>query len=279
MAHVQHTGANPSSSSPVTRFAADLGQLRNDAGGKTLAALADQTGVSKSVLSEAFAGRKLPTEATVRKLAEALGGNPNEWAAQRANAAQAVRVTDPIGTQPSSSRKRTSRRYKFGTLIATAGVSALVAAIAATSVTLASVKSAEPVTAAPGLEEVGDGVDPMRTVCRNDAVLAGANEFFASADGASETKVLVEIFYSNQCMAVWGRATRYDAKDAGNTLTIRIYPREDPTSSRSQERSDTDLGSIYTRMLIEPDVDARVCGTASATVGDEIYELENPICV
>jgi len=118
-----------------------------------------------------------------------------------------------------------------------------------------------------------DGVDPMLTVCPDDRVLAASEQ---RLDGA----VQVEMMYSNACMGVWGRVTRYDEQSSGNALSMRIYPHGDPDSSRSQERTATDVPSLYTPLLIEPDVDARVCGVATLTVdGTTTIELGPPLCI
>ena len=67
----------------VDSFAAALRALRRQAGEPTLVALSAQTGVSKSVISEALSGRALPSERTVFHLVRVLGGDPDSWLAQR----------------------------------------------------------------------------------------------------------------------------------------------------------------------------------------------------
>lgn len=67
----------------VEQFATDLRDLRLQAGNPTLGALHTRTQISKSVLSEALSGRKLPTERTVASLAEALGADRGMWIARR----------------------------------------------------------------------------------------------------------------------------------------------------------------------------------------------------
>ncbi|MFK4790997.1 DUF2690 domain-containing protein [Microbacterium sp. ZW T5_56] len=131
-----------------------------------------------------------------------------------------------------------------------------------------------PTTSAPSSEflEYADGVDPMQTVCREDAVIAASEERLGG-------DVLVQMMYSNQCMAVWGRVTRYDGEAAGNSLSMLIYPAIDLESERNQERSAFDVQSIYTTLMIEPDVEARVCGIAAVTRGEESIELGPPLCI
>lgn len=118
-----------------------------------------------------------------------------------------------------------------------------------------------------------DGVDPMLTVCREDAVVASATKRL-------NDQFLVEMLYSTQCMAAWGRVTRYDDQSAGNSLKMIVYPEVQMNSPRTQERSAVNLQSIYTTLMIEPDVDARVCGLAIVTVNDGVEKtLGTALCV
>ncbi len=73
----------------IGAFASDLRELRHGAGNPTLHALARRTLISKSVISEAFAGRRLPTENTVSRLTGALGADPEQWVERRASLSQA----------------------------------------------------------------------------------------------------------------------------------------------------------------------------------------------
>ena len=65
------------------RFAADLRALKLASGDPTLLALESRTGISKSVLSEAFSGKRLPTEKTVRVLTTELGADSTAWLTRR----------------------------------------------------------------------------------------------------------------------------------------------------------------------------------------------------
>jgi hypothetical protein len=112
----------------------------------------------------------------------------------------------------------------------------------------------------------------MRTACKEDAVIA-------ASEARLENQVHVQLLYSNDCMAVWGRVTRYDNKTEGNTMTMRIWPMDDPTSERAQSRTDINLQSLYTPMIIEPDVAARICGQATITVDGRTEDLGPKLCV
>ncbi|WP_156762099.1 helix-turn-helix domain-containing protein [Microbacterium karelineae] len=275
-------GTNTPSGDTVQAFAADLSSLRASAGGPTLARLSERTGISKSVLSEAFAGRRLPSENTVRRLTAALDAPEGEWVARRTTLDP--RLADPLDRTTPTPTAETPKRSEW--LRRPVSTGALILAMLGTAVVTATMCAAliplmmpapaaepEASTDAPfGNLPVEDGVDPMRTVCKDDVVLAGTGDFL---DG----DVHVEMMYSNQCMGVWGRVTRNDGLAAGNELTIRIYPRDDPESERSQMRTDTDLDSLYTTLLIEPDVDARVCGVATVTVDGEEFVQPDPVCI
>lgn len=263
----------------LEQFATDLRELRLQAGNPTLGALHARTQISKSVLSDALAGRKLPTERTVASLAEALGADRGMWIARRS----ALDPRTPPGGQsaelPTFPRWK-ARRFPLIAMVAACALTAVVA-VGATSVvwsTLLAPESAEagqqPTPSATSGEylDYADGVDPMQTVCREDAVIAASEERL-------EGDVLVQMMYSNQCMAVWGRITRYDGEAAGNSLSMLIYPAIDLESERNQERSAFDVQSIYTTLMIEPDVEARVCGIATVTRGEESIELGPPLCI
>jgi transcriptional regulator with XRE-family HTH domain len=223
----------------VEAFAEALRDLKRSAGNPTLAALSARTGISKSVISVAFSGRALPTENTVMKLVTELGGAQAEWRARR-------NALDPRSSP-------------------------------ATSLVWGSLSSAGALPGAPENAEgpylaAANGVDPMRTACKEDAVIA-------ASEARLENQVHVQLLYSNDCMAVWGRVTRYDNKTEGNTMTMRIWPMDDPTSERAQSRTDINLQSLYTPMIIEPDVAARICGQATITVDGRTEDLGPKLCV
>jgi hypothetical protein len=67
------------SSGPLARFAADLRQLRMDAGTPTYSKLATRTRYSASALSSAASGDKLPTVEVTLAYVEACGGDGAAW--------------------------------------------------------------------------------------------------------------------------------------------------------------------------------------------------------
>ena len=258
----------------VRQFASDLRELRLQAGNPTLVSLAGTTGVSKSVISDALAGRRLPTQNTVVALVAALGGDRQEWTGRRdaldPKHGEGARVSNVVDSTPG--RRMLPLRVAILAMALVASVSVI-----GTSLVWNAIRPPVATIEAEGAGGVkyldyADGVDPMQTICREDAVIAASEE---RLDG----DVLVQMMYSNQCMALWGRVTRYDGEAAGNSLSMLIYPAIDLESERNQERSAVDLQSVYTTLMIEPNVEARVCGIATVSKGGEPVELGPPMCI
>lgn len=258
----------------VERFAADLRELRLSAGDPKLLALSERTGVSKSVLSEAFSGRRLPTERTVVRVVEDLGGDRDAWVARR-TALDPRGVAHAAEAAPEAEAAPTGRRFSLGQTLLIAGVTALVA-VAGTSLFWLNSRAPAAEVGAPENADgpylaAANGVDPMRTACKDDAIIA-------ASESRLDRQVHVQLLYSNDCMAVWGRVTRYDDRSSGNTLTMRIYPEGQAESPRAQERTAEGLQSMYTPMIVEPDVEARICGVASLTLNGETIDLGPELC-
>lgn len=253
----------------VASFAAALRDLRGREGEPTLHALSERTGISKSVISVAFSGRKLPTERTVMKLVAELNGDAAEWRARRQG-------LDPRHHTANNPHQSNAPQRRFS-LVQTFLVAVATALLSVGATSLVWVNQAP--EASPGVPEnaegpylaAANGVDPMRTACKDDAVIA-----------ASETRlnnqIQVQLLYSNNCLAVWGRVTRYDNKAEENTMEMRVWPMDDPDSERGQSRSDVNLQSLYTPMIIEPDVTARICGQATVEIGGRIEDLGPKLC-
>ncbi|WP_120006883.1 DUF2690 domain-containing protein, partial [Nesterenkonia muleiensis] len=280
----------------VQEFANDLIELRAKAGNPILAALSKKAGVSKSVLSDAFRGQRLPTENTTYKLITALGDDPSPWLERRRalDPRAAGHVSSPgnsltgetsqtTGTEEAAhdglSAPKEKSRFTAPVLVA-AGVG-LLAALAGNAVwdtfLRSSISPTEPVAgdsetspseeyddlrsavesvledlhaeaAEEGREDPASGVDPMNTVCHEDSVIAASEE---RLDGS----VQVQILWSNECSAAWGRITRWDEQSMGNSVRFIIYPQtEGPESENAQSRDAFDVQSVYTPMLIEDNV-------------------------
>ncbi|MGO2745662.1 helix-turn-helix domain-containing protein [Microbacterium sp.] len=73
----------PAEDDTVAQFAADLRALRLGVNSPTLRRLEHDTGISKSVLSEAFNGRHLPSLRTTARIAQACNADPGAWVQRR----------------------------------------------------------------------------------------------------------------------------------------------------------------------------------------------------
>ncbi|MFD3488754.1 hypothetical protein [Streptomyces sp. NPDC058665] len=69
----------PPSNDPLVAFARDLQALRKKAGDPPLTLMAEHSGLSTATLSNAHAGRKLPTWAAVNGYILACNGDPEDW--------------------------------------------------------------------------------------------------------------------------------------------------------------------------------------------------------
>lgn len=270
----------------LAALAADLRQLRLDAGNPTLHTLSSATGISRTVLSETFNGRQLPSENTLYRLAKHFDVDPETWLRRRAEALRAASGgADADGEdapeRPGGLGRLLARRVTLGTMALGLGLTAVLA-VAGTLAAQRAIGDGWPGGAAaadiapsPSEEQYADaanGVDPMTTRCREDSVIAASEQ---RLDG----KVQVQMLYSNSCMAAWGRVTRYDEAANGNYVEMRVYPESDPEGDRAQRRRTENVQSLYTPMLMEPDVEARVCGIASVAVDGRSEELGPEICI
>lgn len=245
------------------RFAADLRELRRAAGNPTLAALDRRSGISKSVLSDAFAGRTLPTERTVEGLALALGAEPGAWLDRRRRLDPAVRTARTVEPgRPATVRRRTAAWAVVG------GV--LLGSAATLGVTWAA-WGPRPAAEDRPLHEVENGTDPAATPCVEDAAVV-----------ASETRergTQLQIVYSEACHAAWARISRYDDAAAGNTVSASIFRQIAPDAGDRQDTTEPDAQSAYTTLLVRETRQTRLCATGSLTVDGETIDLGDPVCL
>lgn len=254
----------------VAAFAASLRQLRLDADSPTLSHLQTLTGISKSSLSDAFAGRVLPSARTVDRVVRACGADPRPWVARR-DALIGPRA-DESGVLPNESpaRKGVSR----ATLVwVTAAALLLGVAGGATGAVIAgSVRDAGVVAEESGPSiDVESGEDPAMTKCVDDARVATGD---TRADNS-----LLEIVWSDACQAGWGRITRYDGLYQGNTVTIAIYPQTAPDGPDRQEATEHDVQGAYTTLVVRPSEDTLLCAEGSFTVDGKRIDLGDPLCI
>lgn len=281
----------------VERFGADLRALRLEADSPTLERLRSETGISRTVLSEAFSGRVLPSARTVDRVARACGADPGAWV-QRRDALAATRLRsseasisatvpptaeptptaapargedDPAAAPVSPDPVRTvlTRRAAVGL----AAASFLAGVLGATLVLLLLVPGlVSPAGAQPGPRvAVETGADPARTPCVDDATVATGD---TRADNS-----LLEIVWSDACQAGWGRITRYDGLGQGNTVTIAIYPETAPDGPDRQEATEHDVQGAYTTLVVRPTPETLLCAEGSFTVDGTRIDLGEPLCI
>ncbi len=254
-------------------LAADLRTLRLDADSPTLVRLQTETGISRSVISDAFAGKYLPSARTIDRLVRACGADPAPWIARRdriASGIEAREEADPsIAAEPTP---RTMRRTRAVALIV---VAFLVGAIGSglASGWLVFTLARDTLTAPASVTEraqinVASGLDAAQTPCVDDAKVATS---------VQRNNVLLEIIWSNKCYAGWARVTRYD-KWEGETASVSIYPE---TAANGPLRQTASLGGVqglYTTLIVRPTEETLLCAVASYTVDGKSVDDGPPIC-
>lgn len=269
------SGAVAADSQPdtVARFAADLRRLRLDADSPTLAKLQSETGVSRTVLSDAFSGKQLPSARTVDGIVRACGGVPFDWIDRRdALAGLGSAVPDTAATGAAAAAPVATVRRRTVALIAVGAFVAGVVGSAAVSLLVVPplVISAQGQGGGPAIT-VETGENPAFTECVDDAAVATGD---TRADNS-----LLEIVWSDKCQAGWGRITRYDGLSNGNTVTIAIYPETAPTGPDRQEATEHDVQGAYTTLVVRPSPDTLLCAEGSFTVDGKRIDLGDPLCI
>jgi hypothetical protein len=256
----------------ISRFAADLRSLRLEASSPTLARLQAETGISRTVLSEAFAGRQLPSARTVDGIVRVCGGDTAVWIPRR-DALAAATTAAVLVAETGKPRRTMGRRGAWllaaGAFVVGCVVSGTVAALIVTQIFTDRMVEAG-VNVAPQIA-VTTGEDPALTPCVDDAEVATGD---TRADNS-----LLEIVWSNKCYAGWGRLTRYDGLGEGNTVTIAIYPQTAPDGPDRQEATEHDVQGAYTTLVVRPTPDTLLCAEGSFTVDGERIDLGDPLCI
>lgn len=268
----------------VAQFVADLRKLRLAAGSPTLARLQHETGISRTVLSEAFSGRQLPSTRTVDGIARACGGDPAAWIDRRDALAQARRPAAPADSPSAevageefaaagperapSIPRRTAGWLMAAAFLIGAAVSGATAAVVATQIL--SAQAADAANGAPEIE-VASGEDPAVTECLHDARVVSGD---TRADNS-----LLEVVWSDKCQAGWGRITRYDGLEMGNTVTIAIYPETAPHGPDRQEATEHNVQRAYTALVVRPSPETLLCAEGSLTIDGTRIDLGDPLCV
>ncbi|QHC57538.1 DUF2690 domain-containing protein [Rathayibacter sp. VKM Ac-2760] len=278
---------SPDRSTEIALLATDLRRLRLEAGNPTLLHLQKESGVSKSALSDALNGKQLPSERTLDSLVRALGGDSGAWLDRRVRltsalpeagpdspAAEASTSSEPAPpAQPRSFRSALQRRLSIP-----AAALLTVVAFGAGAAVATGIASADDRGAAVGLPTPEDsprlaaatGVDPVLTDCIDDADAA-----------ALETRVetvVLEVIWSDQCQAGWGRITRNDNQSSGNSVHIEVYPVGPNQDADRQESTMDGVQGAYTHMVVRTDAATRLCAAGSITRDGETIDLGEPLC-
>ncbi|GAA4680139.1 DUF2690 domain-containing protein [Frondihabitans cladoniiphilus] len=299
---------DPTAPDTVEQFARDLRHFRLEAGNPTLAGIEKATGVSKSVVSDALAGRKLPSARTVRAVVSVLEGDVGAWLGRRdalerptpavgvgprdapADASSEARASSPAPAPQAPNdatgrgdRRREPRRIRLGAAVALV-VLAFVVGVGATTAVGLGMSSRTSAAGTPTAESssgtatsgaphvvVKVGADPADTACVKDAVVA------ASETGALGTQL--QIVWSASCDAAWARITRYDNASEGNEVSAQIFRKASPQASDRQETTEPDVDSAYTTLLVRPTPKTTICATGSVTVSGSTVDFGHEICL
>ncbi len=251
----------------VERFGSDLRRLRIEAGTPTYDRLRSETGISKSVLTDAFSGRLLPSARTVDAIVRVCGGDTDSWLNRRESLANSsvTKVAATVASTPQPAwRKRNVALVAVGAFVIGAVASGVAASLITSQITSQTAGEAH------AQITVKTGENPGLTACVDDAKVATAD---TRADNS-----LIEILWSNKCQAGWGRVTRYDGLQAGNTVTIAIYPQTAPDGPDRQEATEHDVQGAYTNLVVRPSPDTLLCAEGSFSVDGKRIDLGDPIC-
>lgn len=251
----------------VEKFAYELRQLRHRSGAPTYRTLADQTHYSVTALSQAAAGRTLPTLPVVRAFVRACGGDVEAWERRWHETARAVtpdgtRRDDTAGDEilapsqgvkpgsvPGAEPQDTETISQHGwkprlaqpkTRILAGRLGPRAATISAVSVTAAVVATvmlwpAAPSRGAGAVDPVADGSDPTRAGCGQGAVtLATTNVHFPTDQLSGE----IDLRYSPRCHAAWGRFEPETGWKPGSGTMVTVWtirPADQATQSYTVE--------------------------------------------
>jgi transcriptional regulator with XRE-family HTH domain len=280
---------SPDRSTEIALLATDLRRLRLEAGNPTLLHLQEESGVSKSALSDALNGKQLPSERTLDSLVRALGGDSGAWLDRRVRLTLALSESGPASGSPAAEASTSSEhapptepRPFHGALQRRLSIPAValltVVAFGAGAAVATGITSADDRGAAVGLPTPEDspllaaatGVDPVLTDCIDDADAA-----------ALETRietVVLEVIWSDQCQAGWGRITRNDNQTSGNSVHIEVYPVGPNQDADRQESTMDGVQGAYTHMVVRTDAETRLCADGSITRDGETIDLGAPLC-
>jgi Protein of unknown function (DUF2690) len=229
----------------VAALAAQLRQLREDAGRPPYRQLARTAFYSHSALSQAAAGRELPSLAVTLAFVEACGGDRQEWTArwQAAAAASGVGTEVPevsaasgepvTAARPSNGGRLGWIRRARWRLLSMAGAAAVAGSLWAWPGHGGTTPQA--VQGSAGGLSVFDGAFPDIADCDVGSGELGSRSVLAGNGGLLG---MVQLRYSRRCAAVWARFVPSPALSGagGVTITLDLIRRPDGKTEVSSLR-------------------------------------------
>lgn len=257
----------------VEAFAMDLRALWLQAGQPTFGHLAKRTGRSKTSLNNAtLSTSPLASADVVRALVDELDpAAVEEWLARRARLLGDIPAPAAAAPIPGTGSDRWSRaRVAF--VAGASGIAGLGLGLVL-GFTLGNRGEPAPVTsssspASPPIERVADGMDPAETMCVDDAEVI--------ARRAVKTVGLLELIYSAECRASWGRVTRARTDGLHNRIRVTIANQRDP--SQRQSALEPDLNSAYTFLVVADERSDRMCATGKIFTDGKPKSLGPALC-
>lgn len=273
-------GASPPADT-LEQFAADLRLLRASAQSPTLTMLHHSTGLSRTVLSDAFNGKQLPSARTIDGIARACNVDPVEWLRRRDRLSTKTTEREEAPSEEAQDPGRAKPRRIHWLAAVLVGLLGCALGAGASSVVTADAMQGQVTALKKQLAAAGPvnphaqiqvrtGVDPAMTPCVNDAKVS------ASQDRTHNTRI--QIVWSNKCYAGWARIARYDGLEQGNEVKVSIYPETAPSGPDRQEATEPGVQGAYTTLIVRPSPQTRLCAVGSITIGSQTISLGNPIC-
>ena len=231
--------------SAVAVFANRLRQLRQDAGSPSYRSMAAHTHFAASTLSEAAAGRRMPTLEVTLAYVQACGGDPHEWqqlwqttattaepliASTKTEIHNANQI-DGLDTTRTRWLGTTRTRWRVGWLAAAATLGGLATIIvvglalsgATPGLPRSSINAASRTPADANLSAaspiVADGADPKQSGCAADASSIATAKVVEPSGTVYGT---IELRYAKACQAAWARYTPSTTGPQPTTVTISI---------------------------------------------------------
>lgn len=202
---------------PVQQFANDLRRLREQAGSPTYRQLAERAHYSPAALSQAAAGRAMPSLPVTLAFVEACGGDREEWERRW----QALRNGGDETAPAPRRRWPVLVGLSVAVLLAGVGIAVFVtnrpAAVAGPTPTRT--PSELPVWQSGPDQPVADGSDPKRAHCDTDVTtLAAATATLTGGVVAGD----IELRYSPGCDSAWARFTPTPSLPADPTILVTV---------------------------------------------------------